>query len=131
MRGAGCRVFSLFLRTSKALKSLVFYVQNVVTESCLSAFRANIAVILEDNASLESLCLLPTFRIQLTDDESKQMASLLKKNYALESLLEIGLKNRAGDQRRRHLAIKCTRTSVSGSRRIRHLERRRSVEQRE
>jgi hypothetical protein len=33
----------------------------------------------------------------LTDDEDKQMASLLKKNYALESLPEIDLEDRVGD----------------------------------
>jgi hypothetical protein len=35
--------------------------------------------------------------LRLTDDEEKQMASLLKKNYSLESLPNIHLKNEAGE----------------------------------
>jgi hypothetical protein len=122
-----CRAF-FFLRTNKTLKSLVLDVQRVVTKSCLSAFRIDIAVMLEDNASLESLSIqkLYTFKVgveeyvaviaalqhnrtlktlrlhhysitQLTDDEDRHVAKLLKKNFALESLPAIDLKNRAGD----------------------------------
>jgi hypothetical protein len=120
-----CRAFS-FLRTNKALKSLIVNMQRDITESCLSAFRIDIAAMLHDNASLESIsiltwkgikaedyivlvtalqhnsrlktvCLKGSERLQWNDDEIKQMASLLKKNYALESLPDIDLKNEAGD----------------------------------
>jgi hypothetical protein len=121
-----CRALS-FLRTDKALKSLVVHVLRGVSESCLSAFRIIIASMLEENASLESLSIqcwdrlelkaeqyialvthlqhnstLETLRtgrgsyftIRLTDDEDKDLAKILKKNYALESL---DLENQAGD----------------------------------
>jgi hypothetical protein len=119
-----CRSFS-FLRTNKALKSLVFHVRHDVTESCLSAFRINIMSMLQENASLESLtiqntgCMVlkaemyaalvtmlqhnTTLKIiefdcsgthsgrdvSLTNEEDKHMAAILKKNYALESILSI------------------------------------------
>jgi hypothetical protein len=127
-----CKALS-FLRTNKALKSLVVDVHHSVTESCLSAFRFDIATMLEENASLESLSIrcynaikaedyvvlitalqhnstLKTLqfchhgiligdkeRLQLIDDEDKQMAALLKKNYALESLPDIDLEIEAKD----------------------------------
>jgi hypothetical protein len=109
-----CRAFS-FLRTNKALKSLIVTLDMDVTRSCVSAFCIDIAAMLQENASLESLiirshaikakefCVLITVLqhnmtlktlslhfvnqiLQLNDDESKHMATLLKKNYALESL---------------------------------------------
>ncbi len=79
---------------------------------------------LQDNASLESLSIhsmtkikvkdYPAFitalkpnttlktlsidhLLRLTDDEGKQMAALLKKNYALERLPDLNLKGRAED----------------------------------
>jgi hypothetical protein len=119
-----CRAFS-FLRTNKALKYLVLDVHYGVTESCISAFRIDIAAMLEENASLESLSILDfheiktenyaavvtalqhnrtlkTFlfhssTIELTDDEEKHMVKILKKNYALESIPEIDLEDEAGD----------------------------------
>jgi hypothetical protein len=108
-----------FLRTNKTLKSLVVDVQHGVTESCLSAFRIDIVAMLQENVSLESISIanvnvfkikaeewfvivtalqhnttlktisFQSFRTDLTDDEDKQMASLLKKNYALERLPNI------------------------------------------
>jgi hypothetical protein len=111
-----------FLRTNKALKSLVVNMKLGVEHSRVATFRLNIAALLEENASLESLSIqqdhhkveakdfmalitalqrnkaLKTFSInhnhqnrtiRLTDDEEKQMATLLKKNYAMESLPEI------------------------------------------
>jgi hypothetical protein len=51
-----CSAFS-FLRTSKALKSLVFDVHYGVEESCLSAFRIDMAAMLEDSTSLERLSI--------------------------------------------------------------------------
>jgi hypothetical protein len=46
-----------FLRTNKALKSLMLTVNVDTTESCLSAFRIDIVAMLHDNASLESLSI--------------------------------------------------------------------------
>jgi hypothetical protein len=119
-----CRNFS-FLRTNKALKSLKVSVERGVTESCLSAFFIDIVAMLQDNTSLESLSIqslqfkitaeeyfvhvtalqlnttLKSLNItgygslRLTHDEDKQMAALLKKNYNLESLPDIG--GRDGD----------------------------------
>jgi hypothetical protein len=124
-----CRAFS-FLCTSKPLKSLVVDVQHGAKEPCLFAFRFNIAAMLHENTSLESLSIRSyngiqikaeeyfllvtalqhntalkslTFHwrgdlaIQLTDDENKQMVSLLKKNYALERLSDIDLEDEATD----------------------------------
>jgi hypothetical protein len=51
-----CRALS-FHRINKALKSLVFDVQNGLTESCLSALRSDIACMLQENTSLESLSI--------------------------------------------------------------------------
>jgi hypothetical protein len=120
------REFS-FLRTNKTLKSLTFDLTDDATLSCVSAFLRHIAVMLQENVSLENLIIeiwnfckikveeyfdvvtllqhnttlkLLNFRrcgiLRLTDDEGKQMASLLKKNYALEVLPNI---EEAGDVR--------------------------------
>jgi hypothetical protein len=123
-----CRALS-FLRTNKTLKSFVVTLEEDATESRVFAFRIDIAAMLQDNTSLESLCIqtwntdikikakeyfvlvtalqhnrtLKTLNLNyntslaLTHDEDKQMAVLLKKNYALESLPHIDLKNEAGD----------------------------------
>jgi hypothetical protein len=122
-----CRAFS-FLRTNKTLKSLVVAFDSGATKSCVSAFRIDILAMLQENASLEILSILSkdlysaeehiafvaalqdnttlkTLTIcgcgvlkLLTDDEDKQMASVLKKNYALESLPDIDLETDcAGD----------------------------------
>jgi hypothetical protein len=124
-----CRAFS-FLRTNKAIKSLVVHVSNTAMAadvshitSCVSAIHADIAAMLQENSSLQSLTfscedkihssqglfevvtalqhnttlkslsLFPNETFQLTYDESKQLASLLKKNYSLESLPDDFLKN--------------------------------------
>jgi hypothetical protein len=115
-----------FLRTNKALKSLMVTLEDdetgSVTESmesmtqlCASAFCIDIVAILQENASLErlsikSLCSIeleeyeyfvlvtalqhnkalksldinPYHTIWLNNDYNKRIASLLKKNYALE-----------------------------------------------
>jgi hypothetical protein len=52
---------------------------------------------LQHNRTLKTLRLHPFSTTQLTDDEDKQMTALLKKNYALESLPNIKLQNRASD----------------------------------
>jgi hypothetical protein len=120
-----CRALS-FLRTNTALKSLGVVVRQGDTESCLSAFRIDIAAMLQENASLESLSIVSMNTIkaenyvalitalqdnrtlqkvilahcgtlELTDDEDKHMAQILKKNFALESLPNIHLDTRSGD----------------------------------
>jgi hypothetical protein len=111
-----CRALS-FLRTNNDLKSLKVHVYLDVAESCVVAFRTNIAAMLQENASLESISFLSWDIIQveeyvalvtafkhhrtlrtlhfghsinmLTDDEDKEMAVVLKKNYALERLPNI------------------------------------------
>jgi hypothetical protein len=93
-----CGAFS-FLRTNKVLESLSVTFDQDVTELCFSAFCIDIAGMLQENTSLVSLAIQHNGSVQLNDDESKQMASLLKKNYALswlsiESLPDIG---RMGD----------------------------------
>jgi hypothetical protein len=112
-----CKAFS-FLRTNNALKSLIISMQHGVTESCLSSFRIDVVAMLQENRSLESLSITinavvnaeeciahvtllqqnttlkrliinPNRGLTLTTDEDKQMAALLRKNYALESLPNI------------------------------------------
>jgi hypothetical protein len=118
----GCRAFS-FLRTNKTLKSLLVRVYATATESSRSTLRSGIVAMLQENASLESLevplsCRIETEEyialvtalqlnttlkslklgcksIQLNNDESKRMKLLLKKNYALESLRDIDLEDPA------------------------------------
>jgi hypothetical protein len=109
-----CRALS-FLRTNKTIKTFKIKLKDV-TESCLSAFRLSIVAMLQENATLECLSIesqnssttiedycvlltalqdnttlkfldLPGFgELELTNDEDKQMAEHLKKNYALEKL---------------------------------------------
>jgi hypothetical protein len=104
-----------FLRTNKSLKSLSVALERDATESCAAVFRTEIAAMLGGNTSLHSLSIrslksvyaqeyialitalqqnttLKNLTLQdystscpLTDDEDKQMASFLKKNYALEN----------------------------------------------
>jgi hypothetical protein len=123
--GSWCSALS-FLRSNKALKSLVVYVHSAVTKHYLNAFRIYIAAMLEENASLKSLSIRHSttsfemkaeeylvvvtslqhntalkslkfhrdFTIRFTDDEDKQMASLPKKNFALECLQGLILRMR-------------------------------------
>jgi hypothetical protein len=113
-----------FLRTNKALKSLVVNLKMDATESRIAAFRTDVVAMLQENVSLQSLSIrsqntvkadervalltalqqnsaLKSLILQhydrfsyLTDDEDKEMAVLLKKNYALERLPDI---NQGGD----------------------------------
>jgi hypothetical protein len=117
-------VFSA-LGTNTGLKTLTLDLNHSqsVTKAHISTIYIDIAAMLQDNASLERLSIrtrratkaedyiglitalqhntmLETFclgGLHLNDDESKQMAALLKRNYALESLPGIDLKNGAGD----------------------------------
>jgi hypothetical protein len=52
---------------------------------------------LQHNRTLKKLCLHRFLTIRLNNDESKHMVSLLKKNYALESLPDIDLEDPVGD----------------------------------
>ncbi len=52
---------------------------------------------LQHNKTLKSLDLFVCCSLTLTNDEDKQMAILLQKNYALESLPDIYLKKRSRD----------------------------------
>jgi hypothetical protein len=118
------RAFS-FLRTNQTLKTLVIGVIGA-TDLCLSAFKIEVTAMLQENTSLESIffrihdlvkqpeecvALVTSLEknmtlkklqcndetVQLTHDEDKRMAKILKKNYALESLPDFYLENRPGD----------------------------------
>jgi hypothetical protein len=52
---------------------------------------------LQYNTTIKSLNVDGDERLQLTGDEDKQMAALLQKNYALDTLSDIELENEAGD----------------------------------
>jgi hypothetical protein len=120
------RAFS-FLRTNHGLKSLKITLDPRVIESHVTAFRNDIAAMLQENESLESLSIHSDALItaeeyialvtvlqhnttlkaldfffreglqQVTDAEDKQMAALLKKSYAMESLSGIDVESKAGD----------------------------------
>jgi hypothetical protein len=113
--GLWCRAFS-FVRANKALKSLVIaaessvsafriYIAAVLQENvsleCFSIIKWNcpyrtkgeeyleFIALLQQNQTLKTLTLKHNGSILLNDDEDQQMASLLKKNYALERLTTI------------------------------------------
>jgi hypothetical protein len=116
------RAFS-FLRTSNTLKSFKITLDSRVTKSRVTAFRNHIVAMLQESKSLESLSIYSDNSIKaeeyialvtalqhkttlkaldfgwfhLTDAENKQMATLLKKNYAMESLSDLDRKSKAGD----------------------------------
>jgi hypothetical protein len=48
-----------------------------------------LVTILQHNTTLKTLSLYRNGSLRLTDDEGKQMVSLLKKNYALEKVFQI------------------------------------------
>jgi hypothetical protein len=121
-----CRALS-FLRTNKALKSLTVNFEEDAAESHVSGFRIEIAAMLQENTSLETLyirkswdiikaedyivlvpvlqgnttlktlSIYPNKSLRLTDDEDKQMAALLTKNYSLENLPDMDLENEVRD----------------------------------
>jgi hypothetical protein len=118
-----------FIRTNNVIKSFMVDVQHVITESCLSAFRIDIATMLQENAAIHTFAIrglhkikikteeyrvllvtalqhnttLKTFSLcrtgglELNDDQDKEIAALVKKNYALARLPDINLKNQARD----------------------------------
>jgi hypothetical protein len=84
---------------------------------------------LQHNTALRSLNFHRAFPIRWKDDESKQTNSLAPQaKLCIGKVFQIliwGFRGRCG----RHFATEWSRTSVSGSRRILHLKRHRSVEQ--
>jgi hypothetical protein len=57
-----------------------------------------LVAVIQHNTTLKTFSVLyRNLSLRLTDDKDKQMATLLKKNYALESLPDIDLDNEAGD----------------------------------
>jgi hypothetical protein len=56
-----------FLRTNKALKSLIINLEQDVTESCASAFCIDILALLQDNVSLENLYICSRDKIEVED----------------------------------------------------------------
>lgn len=122
-----CRALS-FLSTNKVLKFLTVDIPSLSPESCVSSFRMHIAALLHENVSLERLSIpcvnetkveeyvalvtairhnqtLKALQLQhcsgphgLTDDEVKQIASLLLKNYTFHSFAPTyDLEHHAGD----------------------------------
>jgi hypothetical protein len=80
-----------FLRTNKALKSLVVTFEEDVTESCVSAFRFDIAAMLQENASLESLFIQSYNSIKMKAEDFKAeeyfvLVTALQHNTTLKSL---------------------------------------------
>jgi hypothetical protein len=120
------RAFS-FLRKNHALKSLRITLNSDVTKSRVAAFRNNIAAMLQENESLETLSIHSDLWIKdkeyialvaahqhnttlkalafnsfegpqkLTRAEDKQMATLFKNNYAMESLSDLYWESKAGN----------------------------------
>jgi hypothetical protein len=83
-----CKALS-FLRTNKALKSLVLNVHDDVTEACLSAFRSDIAAMLQENTSLKGLSIQNSSSIFTKAEDYIAFVTLLQKNKTLTSL-ELG-----------------------------------------
>jgi hypothetical protein len=52
---------------------------------------------LQRNTALKTFSIYLDGSLRLTDDEDKQIGTLLKKNYAMESLPDINLENEFGD----------------------------------
>jgi hypothetical protein len=83
------------LQENTSLESLTFREcgKDIKTEETIALVTA-----LQRNTTLKTLRLCHCAgRLQLTADEDKQMASLLKTNYALEKLPDIDPENEAGD----------------------------------
>jgi hypothetical protein len=79
-----CRALS-FLRTNTALKSLEVTLDQNVTESCVDNFVTDIAEMLEENPSLESLCIGRYDLIHA--DEYVELITALQQNTKLKPLL--------------------------------------------
>jgi hypothetical protein len=83
------------LHDNTSLERLIFeneFGRIEAEKECLALVTA-----LRHNTTLKSLIFRGHSTIRLIADEDKQIASLLKKNYALEKLPDIDLENEAGD----------------------------------
>jgi hypothetical protein len=82
------------LLENTSLESLAIQRENIKVDEYVK-----IVTTLQHNRTLKSLKFHPykIGTIRLTDDEDKQMAKILKKNYALESLPDFYQKDLAGD----------------------------------
>jgi hypothetical protein len=80
-----CRAFS-FLRTNKALKSLMLSVNFDTTKLCLSVFRIDIVTMLQENASLESLSIDHEYLIEIKAEEYFVLVTTLQHNRTLKTL---------------------------------------------
>jgi hypothetical protein len=90
-----CIGIAAMLQDNKSLESLTVQSRNrikIKAEEYLVLVTA-----FQHNTTLRTLHLYRDRGVQLNDDENKQMATLLKKNYAFESLPDTNVKNQAGD----------------------------------
>jgi hypothetical protein len=78
------RAFS-FLRTNKALKSLIIRSKDM-TRSCAPAFHIDIAAMLQENMSLESLSLQNWYCTTIKAKDYVVLVSILQHNKSLKSL---------------------------------------------
>jgi hypothetical protein len=85
-----CRAFS-FLRTNKALKSLIIRLDDdMMRRSCVPAFHIDIAAMLQENASLESICIQSWGDIEINAEEYLVLITMLQHNKTLKSLNLLG-----------------------------------------
>jgi hypothetical protein len=80
-----CRAFS-FLRTNKALKSLIVHLKAGATDSCVSTLRSDIACMLQENTSLESIAFQSGNTITIKAEEYFVLVTALQHNATLKSL---------------------------------------------
>jgi hypothetical protein len=73
-----CRAFS-FLRTNKALKSLISWLKNGA-KPCIPAFNFNIAAMLQENTSLETLSIRSGHGIDTIAEEYLVFIAALEHN---------------------------------------------------
>jgi hypothetical protein len=92
---AFCRHIAAILQDNASLES-IYITSNGIPKIKSKEFYVLIAAF-HHNTTLKSLDLKGCIGISLTHDEEKQMASLLKKNYALERLPNSNFRNRRRD----------------------------------
>jgi hypothetical protein len=81
-----CRALS-FLRTNKALKSLMVNLEDDVKASCVSAFRIEIAAMLQENTSLENLSMHSSWNtVNFKAEEYFFLVTALQHNTTLKTL---------------------------------------------
>jgi hypothetical protein len=85
------------LQENTSLESLFIRSWNSINTKIKAEEYIALITALQHNTALKSLKFYGYGRLQLTADEDKRMAALLKKNYALASLQNINLEKRAGD----------------------------------